>query len=99
MKMSIWTTLFCGLFVFFVLSSAKPDKIFVNEIRPVQQTVNGMLNRTPVCLDRSDIPDDELHWLYVPSDPTELATQEYYGYLAGQLIRSGVVNASDCPLH
>jgi hypothetical protein len=52
---------------------------------------------TPTCLDRSDIPDSEYHWLYFPTSPSELATQEYYGFLGGQLIRNGVVDASDCP--
>jgi hypothetical protein len=55
-------------------------------------------NLTPVCLDRSDIPEDELHWLYIPKDPSELATTEDYGYLSGQLIKAGVVDASSCPL-
>ena len=52
----------------------------------------------PTCLDRSDIPNSEYHWLHVPAVPGELATSEYYGYLAGQLIIYGVVDASDCPL-
>lgn len=53
---------------------------------------------TPTCLDRGDIPDSEYHWLYFPASPDELATQENYAFLAGQLIRNGVVDASDCPL-
>ncbi|MBN2045265.1 MAG: hypothetical protein JW757_09615 [Anaerolineales bacterium] len=53
---------------------------------------------TPTCLNRADIPDSEYHWLYVPAVPGELATSEYYGFLAGQLIIYGVVDASDCPL-
>jgi hypothetical protein len=54
---------------------------------------------TPTCLDRGDIPDSEYHWLYFPATADEMATQEYYGFLAGQLIRTGVVDASDCPLN
>lgn len=54
---------------------------------------------TPTCLDRSDIPDSEYHWLYFPTSPSELTTQEYYGFLGGQLIRNGVVDASECPLN
>ncbi|MCX7608640.1 MAG: hypothetical protein N2049_05410 [Anaerolineales bacterium] len=36
-------------------------------------------------------------WLATPDRPEELASSIPYGYLAGQLIRSGVVDASDCP--
>ena len=53
---------------------------------------------TPTCLDRSNIPDEEYHWLHIPAVPGELATSEYYGFLAGQLIIYEVVDASDCPL-
>ncbi len=54
---------------------------------------------TPTCLDRSEIPFSEYHWLYMPSSPSELNTREYYGFLGGQLIINGVVDASDCPLN
>ena len=53
----------------------------------------------PICLDRSSIPDDEIHWLYMPEKPIELATYEDYGYLSGQLIQSGAIDASGCPLN
>lgn len=52
----------------------------------------------PTCLDRSDIPLNEYHWLHLPTTSDELATREYYGFLAGELIKNGVVDASDCPL-
>jgi hypothetical protein len=55
-------------------------------------------NITPVCLDRSNIPPEDLHWLAIPNSPTELATSEDYGFLSGQLIQSGAVDAHDCPL-
>ena len=54
---------------------------------------------TPTCLDRGDVPDSEFHWLYFPQNAQELATREFYGYLSGQLILNGVVDASDCPLN
>ena len=54
---------------------------------------------TPICLDRRNIPKEEMNWLYMPEDAAELATNEYYGYLSGQLILSGAVDASDCPLN
>lgn len=53
---------------------------------------------TPTCLNRADIPASEYHWLHVPASPGELATSEYYGFLAGQLIIYGVVDAEECPL-
>lgn len=55
-------------------------------------------NVTPLCLDRSNIPADEMHWLYMPSRASELATSEDFAFLSGQLIQTGAVNASDCPL-
>jgi len=55
-------------------------------------------NVTPICLDRSDIPESELHWLYIPTSAAELATNEDYAFLSGQLILTGVIDASECPL-
>lgn len=62
------------------------------------QRTNVAANVTPVCLDRSNIPADQLYWLYMPATASALATSEDYAFLAGQLIQAGVVNASDCPL-
>ena len=53
--------------------------------------------RVSPCLDRVDIPDVEMHWIYVPESASALNTTEDYYYLAGQLISSGVVDASTCP--
>jgi len=50
-----------------------------------------------LCLSRGEIPREELHWLYVPASPSELRTEVNYGYLAGQLIKNGYVDASSCP--
>lgn len=54
---------------------------------------------SPICLDRRNLPKEEMYWLYMPETANELATNEYYGYLSGQLILSGAVDASDCPLN
>lgn len=35
-------------------------------------------------------------WLSHPSDPSSLASQEHYQYLAGQLINAGLVDVSSC---
>jgi hypothetical protein len=49
------------------------------------------------CLNRVNIPESELHWVYVPESADELYTEEHYFYLAGQLIANNVVDASICP--
>jgi hypothetical protein len=49
------------------------------------------------CLNRVDIPESELHWIYVPETASELHTEENYFFLAGELIANGVVDASTCP--
>lgn len=51
----------------------------------------------PTCMNRVDIPESELHWIYVPESATELHTEDNLLWLAGRLISSNVVNASDCP--
>jgi hypothetical protein len=100
MKTSFWTMFFSGIFLLSVISPPILPRKFTNTLLPVQKKSMGVENvTTPICLDRSDIPKEELHWLYIPNDPSQLATHEYYGYLSGQLITAGVVDASDCPLN
>jgi hypothetical protein len=62
----------------------------LDEIQP--DIVSGTL-----CLTRGTVPEEELHWLYIPSSASELHTEVGYLYLAGQLIQYGVVDASICP--
>ncbi len=50
-----------------------------------------------ICLSRPEIPDAEMHWLYVPLSASELRTEVNYGYLAAQLISNGYVDAKSCP--
>jgi hypothetical protein len=95
MKIHIWTMIFGSFVILSVSSAGRLYKQFTVEATTVLQQAN----KTPVCLDRSVIPEEELHWLYIPTDPSELATSEYYGYLSGQLIQAGVVDASACPLN
>lgn len=52
---------------------------------------------TSLCKDRVNIPEEEMHWVYVPESASELRTDLQLAFLAGQLISNGVVNASDCP--
>ena len=49
------------------------------------------------CLNRVNIPLDQLHWLYIPEDPDQLYSDEQFFFLAGQLISDNVVNANVCP--
>ncbi len=97
MRTYFWMLGFLGMFLFSLISLDFNQK-FTGGILTAQKK-NVDLVIVPICLDRSNIPDEELHWLYMPNDPQELATNEYYGYLSGQLITAGVVDASDCPLN
>jgi hypothetical protein len=54
------------------------------------QTVNP-------CLNRVNVPLNELHWLYVPENANLLYTEEHFYFLAGQLITNNVVDTSICP--
>ncbi len=49
------------------------------------------------CLNRVNIPDTEMHWIYVPENASQLHTEENYYLLAGQLITNKSVDASTCP--
>ena len=49
------------------------------------------------CLNRTDIPDEDLNWVYAPSTASELHTEIDYFFLAGQLIKIGAVDAASCP--
>jgi hypothetical protein len=60
-------------------------------------TVQAAPVSSALCLTRGEIPEEEMHWLYVPASPSELHTEVNYGYLAGQLIKNGYIDASHCP--
>ncbi len=49
------------------------------------------------CLNRIHIPQEDLHWVYVPETADELYTDDPLYFLAGQLIINKVVDASYCP--
>jgi len=51
-----------------------------------------------ICLNRVNIPPEEMHWIYVPEFADQLYTEERYYFLAGQLISNNVVDASACPM-
>jgi len=50
------------------------------------------------CLNRVHIPQEDLHWVYVPETADELYTDGPLYFLAGQLIINKVVDASYCPV-
>jgi len=61
------------------------------------QTRNVSAQTVHPCLNRVNIPMNELHWLYVPESADQLYTEERYFFLAGQLIANETVDASICP--
>jgi hypothetical protein len=58
---------------------------------------NVVAQAIPSCLNRTNIPIADLHWVYVPETAAALHTEEDYFYLAGQLISNSIVDASTCP--
>jgi hypothetical protein len=63
----------------------------------ISQPRNVSAQTVGACLNRVNIPFDELHWIYVPESADQLYTEEHYFFLAGQLIKNKVVDASICP--
>jgi len=93
-----WVVVFAGLALSSGAASAKASQDGTSPPLPSSKLNEALAVTTPVCLDRSDIPPEEMHWLYFPKSASELATHEDYAYLSGQLIQNGIVDASDCPL-
>ncbi len=89
----------CSLFLSPVTSAARLYRPRAIPFSPAPKQSIAPDNTTPVCLDRSNIPPEELHWLAMPNSPSELATSEDYALLSGKLIQSGAVDARDCPLN
>jgi len=61
------------------------------------QNRNVSAQTVSTCLNRVNVPLNELHWLYAPETAGELNTEEKYFFLAGQLIANKTVDASICP--
>jgi hypothetical protein len=64
---------------------------------PVPQMRNVSTQAMSACLNRLNIPTEDLHWIYVPESADQLYTEENYFFLAGQLIAKKIVDASACP--
>ena len=63
----------------------------------VNRSFTASAQTTPTCLNRVNVPLEEMHWLYVPETASQLNTSENLFFLAGQLISAGVVDAGTCP--
>jgi hypothetical protein len=66
-------------------------------IPPVLKVNNVSAQSLSTCLNRLNIPKEDLHWVYVPEYADQLHTEENYFFLAGQLIKDKIVDASACP--
>jgi len=64
---------------------------------PVQKAAALRQETYSLCKTRVNVPDEDMNWLYVPQQPSELNSNVPYFFLAGQLIQSGAVDASSCP--
>lgn len=64
---------------------------------PVPHVRSVSTQSMSACLNRINIPTEDLHWVYVPESADQLYTEENYFYLAGQLIINKIVDASTCP--
>ena len=72
--------------------------LFGGEVRlPVSQTPLVSAQTIHPCLNRVNVPIDQLHWLYIPESADQLYTEERYFFLAGKLIETKVVDADFCP--
>ena len=84
-----------NLLFFFVVGIILLSLVILSSVFLQPQAVSAQTES--VCLNRVDVPVEDLHWVYVPESADELYTEERYFFLAGQLISNGVVDASDCP--
>jgi hypothetical protein len=66
-------------------------------IPPVLQIRNVSIQSLSTCLNRLNIPTEDLHWVYAPESADQLHTEENFFYLAGKLISDKIVDASACP--
>jgi hypothetical protein len=64
---------------------------------PEPQIQKATTQTMTACLYRMNIPPQDLHWVYLPDTADELYTEANFFFLAGQLIKNKVVDASTCP--
>jgi hypothetical protein len=87
----------CSLFFFFFvfISPFSIESFGGKKVEPVKDI--NLIRGVSSCLNRINIPPEEMHWVYVPFSSSELHTEIPYLFLAGQLIASGAVSAPQCP--
>jgi len=67
----------------------------INDVKSPPRNVSAQA--ISACLNRVHIPQEDLHWVYVPESADALYTEDHLYFLAGQLIVNKVVDASYCP--
>ena len=70
---------------------------FVGIFIPLTPKQDVSAQTVSTCLNRVNVPINDLHWTYVPESADQLYTEEKFYFLAGQLISHGIVDASACP--
>ncbi len=85
-------------YVFMGLTILGFTKTQPNKSQLSAELISNLYALTPTCVDQSNIADEDYSWTYFPASPNQLNTYIDYRFLAGQLIKSGVVDALDCPL-
>ena len=81
--------------------------VYGQEVQVLEGVVRPGIESTPsvygqevqvhTCLNRLNVPAGDIHWVYIPEFANQLHTEEKYFYLAGQLIKNKIVDASACP--
>ena len=93
---------------FWAISSFGDESVHVNALFRVTlqnntyslalQSLSPIITYRDSCADIWDVPNDaKPAWALFPNSPEDLATNKRLFYLAEQLIKSGVVDAKDCP--
>lgn len=93
MRVNRSSYVFIGIFIASVLL------IVAVTFSPFINPKNAVVNAETIssCLNRVNIPDTEMHWIYVPENASELHSEENLFFLAGKLITNNIVDASTCP--
>lgn len=85
------------LVIFFIVGPIGVQNAKGGENPPLDRSGFFQKEEISPCKDRVDIPEEEMHWVYVPESASELRTDLQLAFLAGQLISNRAVNASTCP--
>jgi hypothetical protein len=78
-----------------IASLPAPDQTYV--IQASSTPSSGTGTTVSSCLDRTNIPDSEKGWTYIPEQASMLYTEDNLQWLAGRLIAQGIVDGTSCP--